>query len=63
MLGLVLFIVAIAGSLAWLLLGGIHYIKRQTSNQKRKDFFNWESEIHNKAGRDGWDENLHDEIF
>jgi hypothetical protein len=63
MLGLVLFIVAISASLTWLLSGGIDYIKRQTSKQKGKDFFNWDKDIHNKAGRDGWDENLHDEIF
>ena len=63
MLGLVLLIVAISGSLAWLWLGGIDYIKNHTSNKKGKDFFNWEKEIHNKAGRDGWDENIYDEIF
>lgn len=63
MLGLVLLIVAIAGSLAWLYSGGMSYIKRLQSRNQKKDYFNWETEIHNKAGRDGWDENIYDEIF
>lgn len=63
MIGLILLVVAMAASLAWLWAGGIVYMKEKHPDYKGEDFLNWDQEIHNKAGRDGWDENLHDEIF
>lgn len=53
----------LVAALVWLWVGGIDYMKKNHPNYKGEDFLNWDKEINNKAGRDGWDENLHDEIY
>ena len=42
MVGLILFIIAIAASLAWLWAGGIDYIKQNHPNYKGYDLFDEE---------------------
>ena len=49
--------------LIWLWVGGIDNMKKKHPDYKGEDFLNWDKEINSKAGRDGWDENLHDEIY
>ena len=41
MVGLILFIIAIAGSLAWLWAGGIQYMKENHPDYKGEDFLDW----------------------
>jgi hypothetical protein len=41
MIGIILFILAISASLAWLWSGGIQYMKEQHPNYKGEDFLNW----------------------
>lgn len=53
----------LVASLVWLWVGRIDYMKKNHPNYKGEDFLNWDQDINNKAGRDGWDENLHDEIY
>ena len=53
----------IVASLVWLWVGGIDFMKKNHPNYKGEDFLNWDQEINKIAGRDGWDENLHDEIY
>ena len=42
MVGLILFIIAIAASLAWLWAGGIDYMKENHPDYKGEDLFNEE---------------------
>ncbi len=42
MVGLILFIIAIAASLAWLWAGGIDYMQQNHPSYKGKDLFNEE---------------------
>jgi hypothetical protein len=42
MVGLIILIVAIAASLAWLWAGGIDYMKQNHPDYKGEDFFNEE---------------------
>ena len=53
----------LVASLVWLWIGRIDYMKKNHPDYKGEDFLNWDKEINSKAGRDGWDENLHDEIY
>ena len=53
----------LVASLVWLWVGRIDYMKKNHPDYKGEDFLNWDHEINSKAGRDGWDENLHDEIY
>lgn len=53
----------IIASLVWLWVGGIDFMRKNHPDYKGEDFLNWDQEINKIAGRDGWDENLHDEIY
>ena len=53
----------IVASLVWLWVGGIDFMKKNHPDYKGEDFLNWDQYINKIAGRDGWDENLHDEIY
>jgi hypothetical protein len=44
MVGLIILIVAIAASLAWLWAGGIHYMKENYPDYKGEDFLDWETD-------------------
>ena len=41
MLGIIIFIFALSGSIAWLWAGGIDYMKRNHPDYKGEDFLNW----------------------
>lgn len=57
-----LVVFALVAALVWLFVADLVVcIKKKQS--KRKDFFNLDLDINNKAGRDGWDESLYDEIY
>jgi hypothetical protein len=61
MLGFIVLILAIAGSLAWLWAGGIDYMRKNHPDYKGEDFLGLdEDEINKKAGRDWWDDHLED---
>ena len=61
MLGFIVLILAIAGSLAWLWAGGIDYMRENHQDYKGEDFLSLdEDEINKKAGRDWWDDHLED---
>jgi hypothetical protein len=61
MLGFIVLILAIAGSLAWLWAGGIDYMRENHPDYKGEDFLGLdEDEINKKAGRDWWDDHLED---
>lgn len=49
--------------LVWFWVGGIDFMKKNHPDYKGEDFLNWDQDINKIAGRDGWDENLHDEIY
>lgn len=53
----------IVASLVWLWVGGIDFMRKNHPDYKGEDFLNWDQDINKIAGRDGWDENLHDEIY
>ena len=42
MIGIILFILAIAGSLAWLWAGGITYMKEKHPHYKGQDWLDWD---------------------
>lgn len=61
MLGFIVLILAIAGSLAWLWAGGIDYMHKNHPDYKGEDFLSLdEDEVNKKAGRDWWDDHLED---
>lgn len=61
MFGFIILVFAIIGSLAWLLVGGIDYMKTNHPDYKGEDFLDLsEEEINKKAGRDWWDDHLDD---
>jgi len=60
MTGFILLLLAIAGFIYWLYKGGFTYIKTIQSKKNKKDSFNWDRDIHKVAGRDSWDDHLHD---
>ena len=60
MTGFILLLLAIAGFIYWLYKGGFTYIKTIQSKKNKKDSFNWDLDIHKVAGRDSWDDHLHD---
>lgn len=62
MIGVILLIVAIAASIAWLWAGGIDYMRKNHSNYKGEDFLDFDKKVNKIAGRDSWDD-LHDEIY
>ena len=41
MVGLVILILAIAGTIAWLWAGGLDYMQKEHPNYKGEDFLNW----------------------
>jgi len=41
MVGLVIFILAVAGLLAWLCAGGVDYMHKHHKDYKGEDFLNW----------------------
>ncbi len=43
MVGLIIFVIAIAASLAWLWAGGIDYMKENHPDYKGEDFLNWDN--------------------
>lgn len=53
----------LVASLVWLWVRGIDYMKKNHPNYKGEDFLNCDQKINSVAGRDGWDENLYDEIY
>jgi hypothetical protein len=53
----------IVASLVWLWVGGMDFMKKSHPDYKGEDFLNWDQDVNKVAGRDGWDENLHDEIY
>lgn len=56
MIGFLLFILAIAGSLCWLWAGGIDHMKKNHSEYSGEDFLNWKpSEINTESTE--WDDN------
>jgi hypothetical protein len=58
-LGLVLFIVLLAGGIAWVWVRGIDNMQKNHPDYKGEDFLNWDSDdVTKTAGRDGWDDNL-----
>jgi hypothetical protein len=48
MVGLIILIIAIVASLAWLWAGGIHYMKENYPDYKGEDFLNWEPDEEDK---------------
>ena len=48
MVGLILFIIAIAVSLAWLWTGGIEYMIKNHPDYKGKDFLDWDTDEEDK---------------
>jgi len=48
MVGLILFIIAIAASLAWLWAGGITYMAKHHKDYKGEDFLNWKTDDEDK---------------
>ena len=52
----------LVASVVWLLVADFA-VSMKKKKPKGKDFFNWDLDINNKAGRDGWDESLYDEIY
>ena len=44
MVGLILFIIAIAASLTWLWVGGIEYMIKNHPDYKGKDFLDWDDD-------------------
>jgi hypothetical protein len=48
MVGLILFIIAIAFSLTWLWVGGIDYMKENHPNYKGGDFLDWDKDEEDK---------------
>jgi hypothetical protein len=48
MVGLILLIIAISASLAWLWAGGIDYMKENHPNYKGEDFLNWKADDEDK---------------
>lgn len=66
MIAVIIIILAISGSLAWLWAGGIDYMAKKQPNYKGEDFLNWdtkEEDINKVAGRDVYDEDLYNEIY
>ena len=58
-LGLVLFIVLLAGGIAWVWVRGIDNMQKNHPDYKGEDFLNWDNDdVTKTAGRDGWDDNL-----
>lgn len=44
MFGIIIFILALSGSLAWLWAGGIDYMMRNHPDYKGEDFLNWDKD-------------------
>ena len=44
MVGLILFIIIVSASLAWLWAGGIIYMAKHHKDYKGKDFLDWETD-------------------
>jgi hypothetical protein len=66
MIGTIVLILAIAGSLAWLWSGGIDYMAKNHPDYKGDDFLKWDikpDDINKVAGRDVYDEDLYNEIY
>ena len=48
MIGIILFILALSLSIAWLWYGGIEYMKKNHPDYKGDDFLNWKSNEEDK---------------
>jgi hypothetical protein len=48
MVGLIILIIAIAASLAWLWAGGITYMHKHHKDYKGEDFLNWKTDDEDK---------------
>lgn len=44
MVGLILFIIALSATIAWLWAGGITYMHKHHKDYKGEDFLNWKSD-------------------
>jgi hypothetical protein len=51
MIGIIIFIIALSASIAWLWAGGIDYMKKNHPDYKGKDFLDWDEKDN------GWDDN------
>lgn len=47
MIGIIIFVIAIAASIAWLWAGGIDYMKKNHPEYKGEDFLTWTEEEKN----------------
>lgn len=66
MIAVIIIILTISGSLAWLWAGGIDHMAKNHPKYKGKDFLNWDTkpeDINKVAGREVYDEDLYDEIY
>jgi len=48
MVGLIILILAMSASLAWLWAGGIDYMHRNHPDYKGEDWLNWDKEVYKK---------------
>lgn len=48
MVGLIILIISISTSLAWLWLGGIDYMMKYHKDYKGEDFLNWKADSEDK---------------
>jgi len=62
MIGIILLVITIFGSLVWLWAGGIDYMAKKHPDYKGEDFLDFDKKVNKIAGRDSWDD-LHDEIY
>jgi len=46
MIGLIIFVIALSASIAWLWAGGIDYMQKNHPDYKGEDFFNEEDKNH-----------------
>ncbi len=63
MIGLIFLCVFLLAILVYAWVKGIDSMRKNHPDYKGEDFLNWDKQINNTAGRDGWDENLYDEIY
>ena len=63
MIAFIFLCVFLLAILVWAWVTGIDNMRKNHPDYKGEDFLNWDKQINNTAGRDGWDENLYDEIY
>ena len=47
-IGLIIFVIALSASIAWLWAGGIDYMAKNHPDYKGEDFLNWEADENDK---------------